>query len=57
MTVELLIHLEAADGEAVWWAESPDAPGFTAAAPDLAELRARCAEALGASDFTERLVE
>ncbi|HMG42281.1 MAG TPA: hypothetical protein VK611_13165 [Acidimicrobiales bacterium] len=38
-TAELIIHLGSADGEVVWWAESPDAPGFTAAAPSLAELR------------------
>jgi predicted RNase H-like HicB family nuclease len=39
MTTELIIHLEVADGEVVWWAESPDLPGFTAAGSSLSELR------------------
>jgi predicted RNase H-like HicB family nuclease len=60
-TVELVIHIEAADGEAVWWAESPEVPGFSAAAPTLAELRERATAALtelqGAPvRLTERLV-
>lgn len=38
-TATLIIHLDHADGEIVWWAESPDARGFTAAANTLAELR------------------
>jgi predicted RNase H-like HicB family nuclease len=45
-TIELVIHIEAADGEAVWWAESPDVPGFSAAAPTLADLRDRATAAL-----------
>jgi predicted RNase H-like HicB family nuclease len=43
---ELIIHLEDADGEVVWWAESPDVPGFSAAAPSLDELRRRAIDAL-----------
>lgn len=43
---ELLIHLESADGDVVWWAESPQVPGFTAAAPTLAELRELALDAL-----------
>jgi predicted RNase H-like HicB family nuclease len=38
-TATLIIHLDNADGEVVWWAESPEAPGFTAAASSLVELR------------------
>lgn len=38
-TATLIIHLDIADGEVVWWAESPEAPGFTAVAGSLAELR------------------
>lgn len=58
---ELIIHLEDADGEVVWWAESPDVPGFSAAAPTLAELRERAREALSARgarpvQIVERLV-
>lgn len=45
-TIELIIHLEGVDGEAVWWAESPDVPGFSAAAPSLIELRERAQAAL-----------
>ena len=39
MNVMLIIHLEADGHEAVWWAESPDVAGFSAAAPTLGELR------------------
>lgn len=48
----MLIHLEDADGEAVWWAEVPELPGFSAAAPTLADMReqahAAIAELVGA---------
>lgn len=40
--VTVLFHLE--DG--VWWAESPDVPGMTAAAAALVETRALVVEAL-----------
>ncbi len=33
------IHLEACDGEAVWWAEAEDFPGLSAAADTLDELK------------------
>ena len=46
MDVTLLLHLELVDGEHAWWAESDDVPGFTAAAPTLAELRERAHAAL-----------
>lgn len=49
------MHLEEADGEAVWWANSPDLPGFTAAAPSLADLRELVREGLGDTPVTERL--
>jgi predicted RNase H-like HicB family nuclease len=45
-TVELVIHLEPAGEESVWWAESPDVEGFSAAAPTLAELRVQATAAL-----------
>jgi len=46
MNVELIIHLEADGAEAVWWAESPDVAGFSAAAPTLAELRQMAVEGI-----------
>ena len=46
MTTELIIHLEVADGDVVWWAESPDLPGFTAAGSSLGELRERAMAAI-----------
>lgn len=60
-TIELVIHIEAANGEAVWWAESPEVPGFSAAAPTLAELRTRATAALAELrddpvEIVERLV-
>ncbi len=52
-TVRVLLHLEATDdGGVVWWAESGDVPGFTAAAPELVELRRRVRAAL-ADDFSD----
>jgi predicted RNase H-like HicB family nuclease len=40
MDIALQIHVEASEaGTPVWWAESPDLPGFTASADSLAELR------------------
>lgn len=54
-------HVESSPEGAVWWAESPDVQGFTAAAPSLAELRDRCRDALndivGSGEFLERLVD
>jgi predicted RNase H-like HicB family nuclease len=55
MSVELIIHHEAAGDDAVWWAESPDLAGFTAAAPSLAELRRRVLAAL--ADVEDRAVK
>lgn len=51
------LHLEAVDGEEVWWAECDDVDGFTAAAPTLAELRSLLVmeQAIGPG-FTEQLV-
>ena len=46
MTVAVFnIHLEVVDREAVWWADTPAAPGLSVAAPTLKELRALIAEA------------
>lgn len=39
MDITLLIHVEMADQEIVWWAESDDLPGVTVAAPSLMEMR------------------
>lgn len=41
VTTELIIHLESEPetGEVVWWAESPEVPGLSAAASSLRELR------------------
>lgn len=57
---ELTIHLEGVDGEVVWWADSPDVPGFSAAAPNLIALRERATAALeeilgGPVEIVERL--
>lgn len=57
---ELTIHLESVDDEVVWWADSPDVPGFSAAAPSLVELRERASAALeeilgGPVSIVERL--
>jgi predicted RNase H-like HicB family nuclease len=62
MTVELIIHLEAAEDEAVWWAESPDVAGFTAAGSSLSELRRRAHAALteitgGTVQLVERMAQ
>ncbi len=50
MTIHLIMHLEAfeIDGlrEVAWWAESPDVPGFSAAAPTVVRLRSSALEAL-----------
>jgi hypothetical protein len=47
MRVELILHLETTDtGEIVWWADSPDVAGFSAAAPTLVALRERATAAL-----------
>jgi predicted RNase H-like HicB family nuclease len=48
MDVRLLIHLDRLDDEqrAVWWAESPDVPGFSAVGDTLRELRSCSISAL-----------
>lgn len=48
MLVTLVLHLEQpASGNAVWWSESPDLPGFYATRESLAEvLRASEAAAM-----------
>jgi hypothetical protein len=49
MDIRVLVHLEAVPGEArlVWWAESPDVPGFSALDDDLPGLMVRTEIALG----------
>jgi predicted RNase H-like HicB family nuclease len=39
MDITLQIHLDAADKDFVWWAESDQLPGVTAAAGSLMEMR------------------
>jgi hypothetical protein len=39
MDAQLVIHFDSADGQEVWWAESPAVPGFSASADTLTELR------------------
>jgi hypothetical protein len=61
MTIQLLARLDVTDdGEFVWWAESPDAPGVTVAAASLRELETLGREAVGdiypAAEVTIRLV-
>ena len=41
MTIRLLIHLEPAGDRQLWWAESPDLPGFSASEDTLRDLLAR----------------
>lgn len=58
MSVTLIFHLEQADDEIVWWAESPDAPGMSAAADTLVECRRLAIESLRFSDVAfERITE
>lgn len=49
MKVELLLHLELTGGDPrfVWWAESPQLPGFSAAADHLRDLLAQSRAAVG----------
>ena len=45
--IDLVIHLETVNSHRVmWWADSPQVPGFSAAADSLSALRARAKEAL-----------
>ena len=47
MIVELHIRLEAGEGgEAIWWADSPQVPGFYVAEDSLPDLQARAKFAL-----------
>ena len=46
MDVTLLVHQEAGDQGVVWWAESPEVPGFSATDVSLDGLRARARDAL-----------
>lgn len=40
MSVTVLVHLDFTDaGRAMWWAEAPEFPGFSAADDSLARLR------------------
>lgn len=62
MAVNVLIHLEPTDkGELVWWAESPETPGLSAAANSLVELqflvRQSIVELVGDVEVAYRLAE
>lgn len=46
MAIRLLVHLEAAGDQQVWWAESPDVPGFSASDGTLRDLLARSSWAM-----------
>lgn len=46
MNIELMLHLERAEDRVVWWAETADVAGFSAAADTLVELRERARAAL-----------
>jgi predicted RNase H-like HicB family nuclease len=48
MTIRLVIHLEALPDRPVWWAESPDVPGFSATEDTLGKLLNRAQWALDA---------
>lgn len=51
MTIRLLVHLEPAGDRQLWWAESPDLPGFSASDDTLRALLARANWAL--AEITE----
>jgi len=46
MTIRLFVHLESAGDRQLWWAESPDLPGFSASDDTLRDLLARSSWAL-----------
>ena len=46
MNVAMNIHMELADDDIVWWAETEAVPGLSVAAPTLRELRALIDEAV-----------
>jgi hypothetical protein len=46
MPATVYIHIDAGEHDFVWWAESPDVPGLTVAAPSLPELRTLIDEAV-----------
>jgi hypothetical protein len=47
LPMDLFIHIEPdANDQPVWWAESPQLPGFSAAAPSLRTLREQVWDAL-----------
>lgn len=48
----ILVHFEGS----TWWAEAPDVRGFSAAAPSLRLLMARCYAGLGRDDLIFQLV-
>jgi hypothetical protein len=41
MNVRLYVHVESTPSGPTWWAESPELPGFSAAASSLSELSVR----------------
>lgn len=51
MAIRLLVHLEPSGDQQVWWAESPDVPGFSASDATLKDLLARSTWAL--AEITE----
>jgi hypothetical protein len=60
--IEILLHIERADlpgqpPEFVWWAESNEFPGFTAAAPTLAELRSVVRDAVRELDLSDSEIQ
>ena len=46
MNVTLLVHLEAVESGLVWWAESPEVPGFSVTSTTLRELQVRAKMAM-----------
>jgi len=54
--MDVSIHLEAADDDVVWWADSPNAPGLSVAAASLSELMALVEEAITAHYSSPRRV-
>lgn len=46
MAIRLLVHLEPVGDQQVWWAESPDVPGFSASDMTLRDLLSRASWAL-----------
>lgn len=51
--MRILLHLERTDDGFVWWAESPEQPGFSALAPTLKQLKELVLETISAEGWAD----